>query len=134
MITIKDLGLKLEQGESIYTAIEFALSQHKAYPDAPHKPSKDKIQTSAEARFYADALDAFEEKHAIYKQEIVAVQKYNNEVDEVIVNFIKDESGLFTIPEQYQDKVYSLAYSDGHSDGFYSVYQRLRALVEIFEG
>ena len=64
---------------------------------------------------------------------MTAIREHNGEVNVLIEGFIKKESGLFDIPEQYQNKVYYRAYSDGHSAGYYEVYQKLCELVEIFE-
>ena len=58
--------------------------------------------------------------------------KHVNEINDIINEFIKIESGLNEIPEQYQDKVYNKAYEDCHGNGMYSVYLELCSLVEIF--
>jgi len=47
-------------------------------------------------------------------------------------SYIKDIAGLNTIPKQYQEKVWSKAYSDGHSNGYVEVYNCLNNLLEIF--
>jgi hypothetical protein len=36
------------------------------------------------------------------------------------------------IPEKYRNRVWTVAWSKGHSEGFYSVYNQLIELIEIF--
>ena len=63
------------------------------------------------------------------------MQAYNNvkhDINNIIEEYIREESGLNNIPIQYRDKIYNKAWQDGHSDGFYSVYQHLTELVNIF--
>jgi len=55
-----------------------------------------------------------------------------NDINDVIIEYIKSESGLGKVPEQYRDKLYRIAYERGHSSGFYEVYQELCELVDIF--
>ena len=40
---------------------------------------------------------------------------------------------IASLPEQYREKVYRLAWQEGHSAGYHEVYQWLTRLVEIFE-
>ena len=52
----------------------------------------------------------------------------------VIEEIIKRVSYFYSsVPKQYQDKVFSHAYQEGHSNGYDEVYNYLLDLVNIFE-
>jgi hypothetical protein len=103
---------------------------NKEYPVKPHLS---KNVTSEEAFKFANDLKEYEGKLVDYKKEKEEYKTQRNIITSIIVEFIKKESGLYDIPKQYQDKVYYKAYQDGHSDGYYSVYQHLEELVDIFK-
>ena len=58
---------------------------------------------------------------------------HNMQVDTLMNALIAYEAGLDNVPEQYRSKVYSKAWSTGHSSGHYAVYQELSELVKIFK-
>ena len=106
----------------------------------PHiqRPAKPKASTLSEGvaagmRKHADELEAWEAEMLAYNTSMGKIRMHNMKVDALILAFIKSESGLNDIPEQYQNKVFSKAWSDGHSSGYYEAYQQLCELVEIFE-
>lgn len=67
-----------------------------------------------------------------YKAYQHKVNAHNRAVNNLIEEYILEESGLNTIPEQYRDKVGRYAYDVSHSSGHYEVYQTLCELVKIF--
>jgi len=89
--------------------------------------------TAKELRAYADAV----EEHEKYNRARERAQKKQRNATpnsgDLLVDFIKHESGLNDIPEKYQEKVYRIAYDRGHSSGYSEVYYYLQELVEIFE-
>jgi len=106
----------------------------------PHiqRPAKPKAPTLSEGvaagmRKHADKLEAWETEMLAYNASMGKIRMHNMKVDALILAFIKSESGLNDIPKQYQSKVFSKAWSDGHGSGYYGVYQQLCELVEIFE-
>ena len=124
---------KFAYENSVYEAIEYAKSFYIGlYPKRPHKPFFNG-KTATEAIEFAEKMKVYETEKSKYdslKKEYYDIQ---NKVDSVIVEFIKDYSGLYTnVPQQYQEKVYTKAYQHGHSDGFYEVYLKLDSLIEIF--
>jgi len=55
-------------------------------------------------------------------------------ISNIIEEFIKDVSGFNkTVPDDKKSKVYSKAWEDGHSSGYYEVYLCLLSLVELFD-
>jgi DNA-binding ferritin-like protein (Dps family) len=119
---------------SVMEAIQWAESQYKnEYKSAPSKPILSNNATSEEARKYADLLEVYEKETIDHKETIRLYYEKMNKIQSVIVEYIKDYTGLNTIPKQYRDKVYSKAYEDGHSGGFYEVYLKLESLLEIFD-
>lgn len=100
----------------------------------PVKPLKPFEQTPAATRAYADALEVYEADMAEYTAWLVDAKRYNNAIETAIEDFIKKESGLNTsVPEPYRANVWRKAWNDGHSGGYYEVYQELCELVDIFE-
>ena len=116
---------------TIYDAIHWALEQGLELPKIPKKPIIH-INNSSDAKQYAIELEEYEKKYAEYEDNFYEYKKIKIAIENVIVEFIKEMSGLNDIPEQYRDKVYSKAYEYGHSSGLSEVYNTLLDLVEIF--
>lgn len=121
-------------GEKVYEAAEFARKSYPSYPEQPQKPFLSRTHTSRDAAIYGRGLMDYERKINEWK---VRRDKYRdecNEIDVAVQDYIREVSGLNDIvPKQYQDKVYAIAYEDGHSAGYYEVYNKLSTLIEIFE-
>lgn len=110
------------------------LENLRVHVSRPQKPSNSfKDHTSVGMREFADKLAIYETEYAEYLIQEKECKIHNQNVGDLIHDFICEESGLNTIPEQYQNKVFSKAWSDGHSSGYYEVYQELCELVEIFQ-
>lgn len=129
-VTLKKL-IEITNTSSVSNAIDWAFEQQCEYILKPTKPVQS-INSSTDAKKYAIALEEYEKNLESYKIDIEIYKKRENEINLVITEFIKEMSGLNTIPEQYRDKVYAKAYSDAHSYGYDSVYIELLDLVEIF--
>jgi len=130
--SLNDLAARFDIYDAIKHVYEIYLVE---YPSAPAKPKEPSLKDGVSAAVikYGEDFKAWEQAKAEYIERRSAIQKHNGKVNRLIESFIKDQSGLDNIPIQYRDKVYSHAYSDGHSDGYYTVYQKLCSLVEIFE-
>ena len=124
---------KMKQQEHISNAIEWALQKRGEYPKRPNKPNLPTKHSSIEAAQYAIDLQVWEKSKQEYDEVLNLWKSSENEIADVIVEFIKDEAGLETVPKQYRDKLYSKAHEDGHSSGYYEVYLKLSSLIEIFE-
>ena len=136
MATLTDLTLEylIENfAGDVNSGIVFAKSKYPMYVDKPSKPTLGNKPTSSEALEFANKLKKYEDLIVIYKAEYISRQEKITLIDGIIEEFIKDVAGIKNVPEKYRDNVYSKAYSDGHSDGFFSVYQKLCDLCDIFD-
>lgn len=136
METKKELTLEYlieNYSGDINRGIEYAKSEKPNFIERPTKPILSNKPKSAEALDYAYKLKEYEDLIIIYEEQKKNRQEKIDEIDNIIEEFIKDVAGLKNVPEKYRDKVYSKAYSDGHSGGFFSVYQKLCELVDIFD-
>lgn len=124
---------KLQELSSVEHAISWAKKQYGDSPKLPTKPVLLGKHTSEDVGEYQKNLQLYEKAYDDYKIEKEIFHKNRSKIDAVIVEFIKEESGLNTIPEVYRDNVYSKAYEDGHSCGYYEVYLKLNSLLEIFD-
>lgn len=124
---------KLQGFNSVSNAIEFAQNQYGTYPKPPIKPVLLAKHTSEDVGKYQKNLQHFEKLYDNYKLEKEQYNTNRSKIESVIVEYIKDVAGLDTIPEQYREKVYSKAYEDGHSSGYYEVFLKLISLLEIFD-
>lgn len=129
------IKLNYESHGNIYSVIDaladYKKIEYKRKPSKPFlkstKPTEAEIGTyTAELSMYNDDLEKYNENEKLYRKE-------NSNRTAAIEDFIKEESGLNTIPEQYRNKVYSYAYDDAHSNGYYEVYLKLEKLVDIFK-
>lgn len=120
-------------GEDVHAAINWIKQQN--FVERPVKPKKPVLlspHTISDVREYAIKLEQWEKDHETYEKEKNHYQFEEHKINTLIVDYIKEKAGLDTIPLQYRDKVYSKAYDDGHSDGYYEVYLKLCSLIEIF--
>jgi hypothetical protein len=130
-VTIEKLK-EIAFNNNVYNAIEWATKQYGDYPRKPNKPPLRINANSSEVKAYAALLEVWENDCLEYDLKYSEYKLRISEIDDVIVEFIKEQSGLLNIPKQYQDKVYSKAYCDGHSEGHYGIFQCLEDLVDIF--
>jgi len=101
-------------------------------PEYMSKPKYKIGRTSKELRAYADELEEWEKHDKKIQRALAKRRKSTPNLGAIIEEFIRIESGLTKIPKQYQDGVYSYAYSKGHSCGMHEVYNELTELVDIF--
>src|ERR1035437_5766266 len=116
--------LELNSG-NFNEAIQTVLSFRPQYPTKPSKPVLQQKHTTEDVLKYADLLKQYEADMVFYRKLTDSYREEHAEFEEVIVEFMKDEAGLHAVPEIYRDKVYNKAWSDGHSDGYTSVYYHL---------
>jgi len=124
---------KLKAFANVATAIAWAFQQTGEYPQRPKKPVLQPRHGSIEATQYGIDLQVWEKDIQDYNERLAVWNADSQAITDVVVDFIKDEAGLSTVPKQYQDKLYSKANEDGHSSGYYEVYLKLNSLIEIFE-
>lgn len=130
---MKDLIEKyyIENG-SVCAAIGLMLTEM-TYPKAPIEPKIGKTPSIEEVEVYLEKKKEYDNLMSSYPTIEKSAQENNSKIIEAIEDFIRKESGLTEIPKQYQDKVYSYAYQQGHSYGYCEVFNILLNLVEIFE-
>jgi len=124
---------KLASFGDVYQAIDWCFKQKGEYPDKPKKPFLSNKHTSIEASQYVIDLQIYEKGMETHNEKMKLFIERENEIESIIKEFICDVSGLYSIvPKEYRDKVYSKAWEDGHSSGYYEVYLKLNSLVDIF--
>jgi len=130
---IEDAFLKeMRSKPNVYESIKWAETQIGVYPVRPTKPNLPNKHTSDEVKEYTKKLELWESQMMGYEDILKKCKERSNVINTLIEKFIKKESGFDLIPEEYQDKIWSKAYSDGHSSGLYGVYLELTELVDIF--
>lgn len=124
---------KLNECSSVYSALELAKDISPDYPSRPNKPFLKTPHTAEEVLGYAEKLKDYEKEKDLYEKDKDFYNEENLKHNFIVETYIKEKACLDAIPEQYQSKVYAKAYSNGHSEGWYGVYQQLTSLLEIFE-
>ena len=128
-VTIK----KLHSFDDVNAAIDWARKQYGEFPQRPSKPFLSRDHNSEDAFVHAKALGIWEDDMKIYDAHKKEYQSNVNKINTVVEEFIKAEANLEDVPEKYRQKVYALASEKGHSYGYYSIYQELLNLVDIFQ-
>jgi hypothetical protein len=131
-VTLEQLQ-NISQQESVSNAIEWAKSNFGTYPRHISKPFLKPNADSKDAIEYAKQLEEWEAKVEQNKKDKLAYNKNKYAIEAVIESFIKEEAGISIVPIQYREKLWSKAWSDGHSSGYYDVYAQLCSLVDIFK-
>lgn len=98
---------------NVCEGIEYAKSK---YPECDIK------LTGSDVQIYVNNLTELDE----------SIQPRIKEINITIQDFIKHISGLNKVPEKYRGSVYIKACLEGHSNGFYGIYQELCKLVTWF--
>jgi hypothetical protein len=117
----------------MYQQIQDLLDKIEPYPEKPKKPVLLTGATSDDIRRYADSFAVYEGEFAEFEAKRIDYYKRKGDIEHMVADLIKSESGLDSIPEKYRDKIWSIAWEEGHSSGYHEVYQWLCKLVEIFE-
>lgn len=128
------LPTALPETGDVYQDIDNARHLKVDCPNHPRPPQKPNSGAAPEEyRIHADLIEKYEAAMVEYNANRDVISKHNHEVDKLIEKYIKSVSGLNDIPEQYRKKVWEKAWSDGHSYGYYEIYQKVVDLVDIFE-
>lgn len=136
--TKSPLELKAEQlynkfGEDVDTTVRHLRDARGQVPTLINaKPKWKDHFTSVDATAFAKELEAWELDKIVTDEAKAKWKQQEIEDDQVLEIYIKDAANFKDIPEQYRDKVWSYAWSDGHSNGYSEVFNILCSLVEIF--
>ena len=118
----------------MYQQIQDMLDKIGPYPEKPRKPVLHTGANSEAIRVYAGAFAVYEGKFAEFEANRIVYYQRKGEIEHMVADLIKSESGLDSIvPALYRDKIWSIAWEEGHSSGYYEVYKWLCKLVEVFE-
>lgn len=122
-------------GRDVHSNIKAALAAQIGYSENPNpnRPPTPPLDDPGKLRTYADAIEKWNIEIEEWKKTRQKETEYNNKISDAISKYIQDESGLNSIPEQYRSKVYAYAWDQGHSSGYYEVYNYLISLVDIFK-
>lgn len=88
--------------------------------------------TSEQAFEYAEQVKIYENQKNDWKIYMQNHKILVNQMNSELELYIREVAGLNLIPEQYRQNVWSRAWCDGHSSGYYEVYIKLCDLVNIF--
>lgn len=125
---------RLPNLDTPYDTINAAKQLKVDYPKKSPKPILPPNHRSTDVEVYLIAMKEWEADVENYDALKKQINDHNYMVDQLIMRFIWDASGLNShVPEQYRQKLWDLAWAEGHSDGYCEVFNRLNRLVEIFE-
>lgn len=131
-LTVQEL-IEYSKLHGVLRAITYAEEQYVECPPIPRKPKLTNYATSSEVFEYGKRLAEWELETESFKVAHKNWMENKKKIDSIIESFIMESAGISVVPEQYREKLYSKAWSDGHSSGRYEVYLRLQSLIEIFE-
>ena len=117
----------------MYQQIQDLLDKIGPCPEKPNKPTLPAKHTAEMARAHAVNIEVFEAEFVEYDKARDTYLLNKGRIEHQVGELISRESGLFNLPEQYRDKIWSIAWKEGRSAGYHEVYQWLCKLVEIFE-
>jgi hypothetical protein len=130
MKTIEEI---YEIENDIYLTIEKFQSQLPSYPKKPLMPKlATTTPTKEEYENYVQKTNEYNISLEEYHKETKEYNRISKIINESLEYFLADITGLNNIPDEYQTKVWSLAWQKGHSEGWYSVYGHLEELVDLF--
>lgn len=130
-ITAKNIFIGEYDG--VFDIVDKAQSLQMKYPARPTKPTLPKNPTSADYIKMGKLMECYETDYKEYTEICNDIELYNSNINGLIEDFIRAESGLNELPvsEKIKAKIYDKAWADGHSSGFMEVYYKLVALVNM---
>ena len=136
MITIDEL----KKFTDIKQAIEFAETFFTHLPNEPHKPKIGNNPSISEATEFVESLRLYEMEMIKYKKVYNKCKKSNDEIQNIIISYIKEVSGLNEIDEKYHkeiinrtDFIYANKHSYYNNYTLYTLYEILIKEIEEFK-
>jgi hypothetical protein len=114
-----------------FEELETAMHDYSGYPTKPVAPRAPTEKTGDAMRDYADKLDEHERALAEYKVAEKAAATNAGKLFDIW--FLKLRMEYPHLPTRVFDVVYSKAYDDGHSSGYYSVREKVDTLVDFLD-
>lgn len=101
------------------------------FPSKPIKPLRPKMlpKNLTEAKLLVELLEKYEIDFDLYEKKLETYEVEKVKKGDLLKQYICSEGGLFDIPEKYRKKVYYKAYQ---RSGYYSIYQELDELTDLF--
>jgi hypothetical protein len=99
------------------------------YPKQPRKPVMPTTKSSADVRKYADELEVYETAMVEYKEARTAYYAESARLEAEFRKDLEAEHDMTDHPKR--DKLYSMAYSYGHSSGLGEVATHYAEFVEL---
>jgi len=122
----------IELNLDVYDTIKYCQDELQvSNPPRPTKPHLAAKHTTDDVLTYAAALAEYDESYSTYVAACSVVRYHNSTVEQLIDEYIINESGLNSIPEQYRQKLF--AYASRDADTRYDVFCRLENLIDIFK-
>jgi hypothetical protein len=103
-------------------------SQYPATIYKPHLPKEDRFNPT-KVKEYAAKVEEFNAAMVEWNEKRDAWREERIELDEQFKKDALDECGILNHPKA--EKAYSLAYQDGHSEGFHGIYNALSKYAEL---
>ena len=101
------------------------------HPEYISKPRLPKYANAAEARSYADELEAYDSKMAEYDRLLNIYRTEEAKRRDEFTKDLLDEFGVRDNPKA--EKCFSMAWQNGRSRGYREVYGEFQALVELIK-
>jgi len=109
--------------------IEYYYGQDLKCPTEPLKPILSKNANSAQVLVYAKKLAEYEVKEQKYKKELAKYTSAMNKREDEFKSDLFEEFEMTNHPNV--EKIYSRAWSEGHSSGLQSVHDEFSSLVDL---
>ena len=104
------------------------------FPKLGLKPVLGNLSPSVEElEEYKRKLEEYEKRKKEYKEKL---KEYRAEKQRLIEQFKKDafkELGIEDFPEVVKERVFEIAWDDGHSEGLQEVYEKMEVLADLLK-
>lgn len=99
----------------------------------PKKPILSKNPTAEDAQVFAAQMAQYEEDLVGWETIEAENAKWNEEIENMVADFIREESGLnhLRVSDKVKINMWKKAWDDGHSSGYVQIYYELCELVEM---
>lgn len=124
------------QGLSAHDAIDFIRAAYPAEVVKTHKRPRllERDHTANDAIEYAKDLSKYEHAKDLYDSQEKERDTEINRLNDLLENYLKEQSGLTRLPQATQARVWGYAWDKGHAYGYTEVWSYLNDLVDLFDG
>lgn len=131
-MTLEEIKQLANIGYSDYEIKQEIEKSKKEYPKKPVRPFLKDKHIPEEVLEYAEKLKQYEKDIDEYGSQHTEVRRYNLELEDVFIEYLKEKSGLLDFDEKTQNLITSFHYDVfSQRDGYIQYFQEIEQIIDF---